>query len=271
MYFLSSINENLSPAHQIKAMMMSIACKQSFQFSRFSDGELFMLLNKEIQLTPDGAWIDGRKVNSQKYPDHDCKYFNPLSDMAIVAELKSALIYSHPNYVKGLPLPCCVGREMFNEMLNLLHCNLSQWSTANLLINANYPFFISKILPILLLRPLIVVANKRASFCRMPSVFEHVSIDDNAKACINSYSLSLINILSELDAEQRSNLIILFAASYISNILIFRLSKLFPDVTMIDVGTAIHPLINLEVSRHYLDLYWSDPSSYSYHQCDMVL
>jgi len=271
LYFLKSVAAKETPDQQLYAMRKSIACLESFQYTRFSDGELFMLLGKEIKLTPIGAWIDGKKVNSQAYELHDCKTFYPAEDSQIVSKLQQAISFDSPFYIKGLPLPCCVGPSMFRDLLLCSKQEFSFYSTANLLINANYPYFIEKVLPIITTRPLIIVANKRADLSTFSTLIHHTRLGDDSKLMLETFESDIAEKLISLDIDSQRTVIILFAASYISNILIHRLSLVFPHVTMIDIGTALHPLIGLGFIRHYLQLYWSNPSSYSYHQCSMKL
>ena len=270
MYLIDSILNSEQPDRHIVEMRKSVACYQPFQFTRFSDGELFMLLGKEIKLTPLGAWIDGKQVNSQHYDKHDCKTFIPSEDSHITTELLAALNYSAINYIKGLPLPCCVGKELFSQMKSLTTDQFGEnHSTANLLINANYPYFIKKLVPVLSQRPIIFVVNKRACLDRFTNSLYHIKLGDDCKHNINQYESSLLECIMGLSGSVKERVIILFAASYLSNILIYRLAQKFPNITMIDVGTALHPLIELGFIRHYLQLYWSNQNSYSYHQCHL--
>jgi hypothetical protein len=270
MYLINSILNKDQPDRQIVEMRKSLACYEPFQFTRFSDGELFMLLSKEIKLTPFGAWIDGKQVNSQRYDEHDCKTFIPSEDSLITTELLAALQYSGSNYIKGLPLPCCVGEELFDQLKSLSADQLGDKnSTANLLINANYPYFIEKVLPVLAQRPIIFVANKRACLDQFTNSMYHIKLGDDCKHDINHYESLLYQFIMQLSSRTKERVIILFAASYLSNILIYRLASRFPEITMIDVGTALHPLIKLGHIRHYLQLYWSNQKHYSYHQCQL--
>jgi len=267
MNFIQSVKENQSYCKQIKALQRSLAFYEPFQFSRYSDGELFMILDKEIRLTPNGAWIDGSQVNNQKYEDHDCKIFNPSSDKQITEELIIALHNQVPTYILGLPLPCCVGDDMFTSMLNKARFEPSTYSTANLLINDNYPFFINYVLPILQKRKILLVANQRANASYFNNPVGHIKLGDDAKVYIDKYENEIVDYLELKSYSDQCDLVILFAASYLSNLLINRLSTKYPNVTMIDIGTALHPQLNLGYIRHYLQFYYSNPVGFSYHKC----
>jgi len=250
---------------------MSIACMQPMQFSRFSDGELFMMLGKSIRLTPSGAWIDGKQVNTQRYEDHDCKTFYPNSDMAISNELIQAVGHTSPGYVAGLPLPCCIGQDMSTELNRVIGQAPVLWSTANLFINANYPFFIESVLPIILSRPVVLIANYRANTAVIPNLVGHIPLGDDCKPYIDGYTMQIEALVSSMSQADRHDSVFLFAGSYISNLLIYRATKKWNDLTLLDIGTSLHPLLRLKIYRHYLHLYWQSPKLYSYHQCVMKL
>ena len=267
MNFVTSVFTNQPYNKQIKALQKSLALCEPFQFSRYSDGELFMILNKEIRLTPYGAWIDGNQVNNQKYADHDCKIFNPLEDKSLTQELVSGLHNNVPSFVLGLPLPCCIGGDMFQSLTREANFKPSNYSTANLLINNNFPFFVNYVIPILHTRRILLVANSRANSGFFKHLVGHIKLGDDAKTLIDTYETSIIQILDCNSFIEQSEIVILFAASYLSNILIHRLSLNYPHVTMIDIGTALHPQLNLGYIRHYLQLYYNQPDNYSYHEC----
>ncbi len=267
MNFIESVRANQNYFNQIRALQRSLAFLESFQFTRYSDGELFMILEKEIRLTTSGAWIDGVQINSQRYADHDCKIFKPSEDKALALELIKALCCKVKSYVIGLPLPCCVGDDMFTSMVKKTGLYPSFYSTANLLINDNYPFFLGRIIPILQKRNVLLVANKRANAEFFNRVCGHIKLGDDAKSSISRYEDEISRFLDSHSYEYQSELVILFAASYLSNLLIYRLVLRYPHVTMIDIGSALHPQLNLGLIRHYLQLYYSDPTSYCYHKC----
>ena len=125
--------------------------------------KLFMLLDKEIGLTPEGAWIDGKQVNIQKYAQHDCKTFIPDRDKDIVRELAKAFVHSKHNYIVGMPYACCVGEELANQLTDkygkpIIH------TTANLLIDDNYPTFIEKTFRIIQNRRIILCCTQECKF-----------------------------------------------------------------------------------------------------------
>ena len=70
---------------------------------------------------------------------------------------------------------------------------------------------------------------------------------------------------------ENSDILILSAASYISNLLGYNISKQFDNVSFVDIGTALHPLMGLGLIRDYLITYWKDPKKYKAHKCDCII
>jgi hypothetical protein len=252
------------PEKHLRAVDISLATREPFVFTRFSDGELFMLMEKEIRLTPNGAWIDGVQVNCQKYLHHDCKTFIPGRDKDIISQLRNAYSHIRENYIVGLPYSCCVGEDLFAHLKSMLGIP-KMHTTANLLINANYPAFLRRTLKILQTRRLLIVANKRAITRILGSAVEsHVELGDDCGSEIEWYYEKLHESIRMVGA---IDLVVLCSASYLSNIFGHRLARYWPEVTFMDIGTAIHPHMGLGLIREYLVEYWKSPESYLGHTC----
>jgi len=257
-----------SQAVQLKKLTRLIALRERFVFTRYSDGELYMMLGKEIRLTPEGAWIDGQQVNSQRYEDHDCKTFFPDVDKDIIRALEDSYRYTETNYIIGLPYPCCVGEKLFSMLIN--RYGLPQLrSTANLLINCNYPYFVQKTWPIIQTRNIFLIANERADLRHIPNLIDFLGLGND---CGRDFKELKEKLLTRIDAcKAGKELVILCAASYISNILGASIAKHHKDVTFIDIGTALHPLLGLGLIREYLVKYWRSTSDrFEGHICSCI-
>ena len=163
----------------LRVVNRAIACREPFVFTRYSDGELFMLLDKEIRLTPEGAWIDGVKVNNQKYAEHDCKTFYPNRDKDITEALSSAYMHKDENYIIGMPYACCVGENLLKGLLTK-YGKPKLHTTANLLTDNNYPKFINTTLKIIQKRKVILIAHKSAYTNLFPNLIEHIGIEGDS-------------------------------------------------------------------------------------------
>ena len=260
--------EGSDAAAHLKAVDRSLAIREPLVFTRFSDGELFMLIGKEIRMTPNGAWIDGIQVNRQRYLEHDCKIFKPERDQDIVRELSEAYKYEGGSqYIVGLPYKCCVGEGLFDQLKKTLGLPTVH-TTANLIINANYHAFLNRTLRILMTRDILLVANKRANTTFFGDALKaHVRLGDDCGKNLNKYYSMMCSQIEEVGSE---DLVILSSASYISNIFGRRVAERWPEVSFLDIGTALHPQMGLGLIRGYLVEYWKNPEGYVGHDCECV-
>lgn len=263
---LERIKNEKSVYKHIKILTRALACDEIIVFTRYSDGELYMLFEKEIRLTGEGAWIDGVKVNDQVYEEHDRKTYIPGRDSKIIKMLRDAYNYKSNTYLVGMPLQCCVGEEMFSELKKTEGIPYN-YTTSNLLINANYPYFLEKTMKIVKRKKIVLIANSRANYSQLGNVIGFIGIGDDCGQQIDQIKESLDAMLSRHPI--REGMIILCAASYISNILGHHVDAKYKDISFLDIGTALHPQMGFGISRDYLYKYWSDPKGYNYHQCEI--
>jgi hypothetical protein len=252
---------------QLKRFTRSLAIGERIIFSRFSDGELYMMLGKEIRLTPEGAWIDGKRVNSQKYAKHDCKTFAPNEDQDIVLELAKAFRHKAANYIVGMPYPCCVGEYMFGQLTEKYGLpNLR--TTANLLINSNYPYFMQVTWKILQRMHLFMIVNEEADLSNVPGVVGSLRLTADCGRDYNNLRIALSEKLNDLRSAE--NLIILCAGSYLSNIFAHHVSCNHENISFVDIGTALHPVMGLGLIRDYLFRYWTNKEQFTDHTCSCI-
>ena len=242
----------------------AIACLEPFIFTRYSDGELFMLLDKEIKLTPIGAWIDGVQVNSQKYAEHDCKTFNPNEDKDITNALSEAYKHKKDNYIIGMPYSCCVGKGLSKDLIEK-YGKPKLHTTANLITDNNYPKFIKTTLKLIQKRNIILIAHKSAKTNIFPELVEHIGIEGNSG---KKWRLICDRVEERIKGNyKKEDILVLSSASYISNLMGHRISQKFEGVSFMDIGTSLHPMMGLGVIRQYLSEYWTNPKTYIGHKC----
>ena len=80
---------------------------ENFAFSRFSDGEIYMLQKKEIVMSPNGALVGDIKLPGN-YPEDDWKHYDPEEHEFYRKKLEEAIQYKADNYYKGLSCRCCI-------------------------------------------------------------------------------------------------------------------------------------------------------------------
>ncbi|MFN9898642.1 MAG: hypothetical protein ACK55Z_07595, partial [bacterium] len=74
---------------------------EHFAFSRFSDGELWILQNKELKLSDDVIQV-GEQKSPGIYKPADHKHYNPIEHAQFRDKLIEAYKYRQPNYYKGI-------------------------------------------------------------------------------------------------------------------------------------------------------------------------
>lgn len=234
---------------------------ENFAFSRFSDGEEIILNNEILRLDHKGT-LCGSIQYGVIYPENDHKEFNPEYHTKTRELLLQAIQYQAPNYYKGIVCPCCVGFERTKVMRSLcpnLTDDYLTWS--NLWINSNYPRFITEIVPLFRERDIRLVVNSKANTINLATKNYPSPIYPVGPNCIVN-DLDLVDtIRQDIITYSLTDVVFLFGASSLSNILIYQLYKEFPNNTYLDIGTALHKHLGMELQRSYLRGYWLGESS----------
>ena len=230
---------------------------KNFAFTRFSDGEMFIMQNLEVTLDNKLTKV-GETLHGCHYPKLDHKTFLPdnVGHQEFRGRLWDAYKHHQDGYYVGLSCPCCVG-ESANQWMKDNRKDVDEFTTwANLFVNANYPLFLEYFLPIIENREIVLIAHE--SFDKRSTdlkIMRHFPIGYNAM--IND--LHLIDEIGEYIGNYSiKNTLFLFSASSLSNILIHELYKKFPDNTYLDIGTTLHHQFGMELARDYLKAYWID-------------
>jgi hypothetical protein len=224
-----------------------------FAFNRFSDGELFILQNKELVLDQNLVKI-GSHVTEGPYAKEDFKRFHPDEHGFYQARLMDAFRFRKPRYFKGLSCRCCVGQEDF-EWQREAHGtgDLEHLTWANLLINANYHRFIHEMLPLFNQYPTVFVCNEKADPTLFPFVMKTFKVGYNAM--INDYGL--IDTMKQwILSEGITGHLFLFSASSFSKMAIHQLYETCDSNTYMDVGTALNAFMGMKLDRAYLKELW---------------
>lgn len=224
---------------------------ENFAFSRFSDGELYMMQGKEIELAQSHYQIGNRKVAS-RYSPEDFKHYDPSKHEFYRQELMDAYQHLQNNYYVGLSCRCCVGVVDHQDMLNWykgdINSDLLTWS--NLWVNGNFKLFKQYMIPEFSNHKIVYILNENANIDGLPfEVTKDFRVGTNC--IINDYGLikTVGDWISENDIE---NYVFLFSASSLSNYMIHHLYKLYPNNTYIDVGTTMNNYLGMKGLRAYL-------------------
>jgi hypothetical protein len=236
----------------IQLFKQKLINREPFAFARYSDGELFILQNKELKLD-NGLIQVGNNITPGFYKAQDFKHFDPVQHKDFRDKLLEAFTYRQPNYYKGISCRCCVGDEPFNEQINI-HGGDDEFLTwANLFVNSNYPTFIEEILPVLQTYDTIMTCHHDADLDKLEFVIKDFRIGYNAM--INDYD-KIQDIKNWIDSENITGKLFLFSASTFSNLAIYELFKHNPNNTYLDIGTCLTPFMGMPMERSYLQEYW---------------
>jgi hypothetical protein len=226
---------------------------ENFSFIRFSDGELFVLQNKELILNSSGTTLNGSIVG-QAYAKEDHKEFIPGKHEFFRKKLQDSLQFKKENYFVGISCKCCVGEENCNLMKEMRGSD-DEWLTwSNLLVNSNYPLFIKHFLPALKDKKIVFICNEKANLKNMPiNVVKDFRIGFNAM--INNFDIHE-EISKFIEQNDIKNHVFLFSASSLTNVTAYELFKKHSNNTYIDIGTTLNKFMGLSIERSYLKGYW---------------
>jgi len=212
-----------------------------------------MLKGLKIELGKNGAIINGSIVNRQQFYPWDCKSFDPCRDDFIIRGITDALKSNNERYLLGLPCTCCADH---NEVMEIREKSSATLTWANLFVNGNYTQFIENVFPLIQSLPVMVAVNHASSHEAFSSCLKHLRFDipDNVLQGANETVNRFLDQCSHLNA----GTIVLVGASAVAKIMIHKAFILYPQLSFIDIGTTLNPLLGLGMGRDYLRSYWSN-------------
>jgi hypothetical protein len=232
----------------------------NFAFTRFSDGELYMMKNYKIQITTTDAFLGNKKLGSADFTKEEVKLFDPEQHQFYREKLFESFYYDSENYFKGIACSCCNGKKEYKYMLQLAidkKLNLNRLTFSNLFMNANYSKFINRFLKIIESKKVILVLSKYADLSDMPfKIKKTFRVGENCM--INDYDI-VYEILHYVKSNNIKDHVFMMSAATLSNFLIHQLYKNFPQNTYLDIGSSLNPFFKMKGwkgSRRYLQEYW---------------
>jgi hypothetical protein len=213
-----------------------------FTFVRFSDGEVEILRNRPLIINNGMTYFRGRTFRNN-FHELDSKKFNPSEDSALRFDLLLSAQFKAKNYFKGVPTSSNNAVIDRDYLLSLNGGLSSQMTFADLLMNSNFRYARAVFFPELVKNSfdLIVVGNWRTKLSGYLANARIVQVADNFFSDYESTRDSVFRGLE--DAAFGST--ILSSASSLSNILGHKLILTRPDITFIDIGTALNDLMGL--------------------------
>lgn len=235
---------------------------ENFAYSRFSDGELFILQNKKLIIS-DKYWILGEKLTLSNFSQADKKEFIPERDFFYRAKLLESLIFEKKNYFKGISCTCCNGKNAVAFMKS--YCkDFDLLTFSNLLQNSNYKLFLDLFVKKFADKEIVLVANKNFNIDHLPfKIKKKFNVGYNC--FINDYNL--IEIISEyIKSNKISNHVFLVCASSLSNLIIHQLFDKYDNNTYLDIGSTLNIFDKNMGSRFYISDHFNkehtSPDSY---------
>ena len=244
-------------------LLSKIKNKENFAFTRFSDGEMFILKN-EVLVLADNHYVTGKIRGANRYTKEEHKEFYPEKHQSYRKKLIECYRHDQINYFKGICTATDghVGKENFDWLIDFHGGDHESLTFSNLLINANYSRFIEELVPLLEYRNVIYVVNELADTSKLPfNILKEFKIGSNCM--INDYDITS-KIKNYIKDEGIENAIILCSAASLSNFIIYECFKDNPNNTFLDIGSCLNPLLGLEgwrYTRGYLTGYWMDSGS----------
>lgn len=236
----------------IQIFKQKLIDREPFAFARYSDGELYILQNKELKLDNNLIQVD-TNLSYGSYKPQDFKHFDPNKHEDFRKKLIEAFKYRQHNYYKGISCRCCVGDESFDNQIYIHNGDDEFLTWANLFVNSNYSTFIEEIVPIIQTYNTIMICHKDADLNKLEFVQKDFRVGYNAM--INDYH-KIKNIENWINQNNITNHLFLFSASTFSNLAIYELYKKYPLNTYLDIGTTLTPYMNMPMDRSYLQEYW---------------
>ena len=245
------------------SLLAKIDDKENFAFSRFSDGELFIMQNKTVVLA-DNHYITGNIKGKNRYTKEEHKEFHPSKHQMFREKLIECYLHNQDKYYKGICTSTDghVGKHNFDWMIDFHKGDHENLTFANLLINANYSRFVEEMIPALSKRKIIYVVNELANTDGLPFEIER-EFRIGSNCMINNFDTSE-KVARYIEDNNIKDHIILCSAASLSNFIIHDCYKQNSNNTFLDIGSCLNPLLGLEgwrYTRGYLTSYWLNSHS----------
>ena len=244
---------------------------ENFAFTRFSDGELFILQDKTVVLA-DNHYVTGDITGPNRYTKEEHKEFYPEKHQKYREKLIECYTHTQEHYYKGICTSTDghVGRENFDWMIDFHGGDHETLTFANLLINANYQRFIEEMIPVIAQRDVLYVVNEMADLSLLPFDIKKAFLI-GSNCMIDNYDTST-EVVDYITTHDIRDHIVLCSAASLSNYVIYDAFKANQSNTFLDIGSCLNPLLGLEGWKHtrgYLTGYWLNSGSPFQRQVDV--
>jgi hypothetical protein len=222
--------------------------KKPFAFSRWADGELFVLRGESFSLSPTSHFYH--------FPE-DQKHFDATQHDFVMQKLWEAFRYKSENYhigicSNGLCPPGTFGLDSVRDwMIENSGSSVENITFANVLINSNYHRYRKEMIPVYGEYDIVIMCNERCDLSG--GIFDSVVKDFRVGSnCIVNDIDKIDEMIQWTKENKPEGHLFLFAASSLGNMCIHKLHEVAPNNTYIDVGSSLNPDMNLSIDRGYL-------------------
>lgn len=231
--------------NEIRRLESIIMPDSPLTFIRFSDGEMDIIRNHKAVIAKNMTFARGEKFESN-FPVYDFKTFLPEKNSDVRSDLIKSAMYKSDRYYIGIPT-AHNNAIRDREFMLRLHGGYDKYVTfSDLFMNSNFIYARNNFFPTIIKRfnSLFVLCNYRAKLNGILGHGEAIKIGDNF---FSNYQ----KILSEVEEKVyllKKNSLLLCSASSLTNIIAYRTQLTRPDITIIDIGTALNDYLGLEVN-----------------------
>lgn len=213
----------------IEIIKETIESGENITISKFCDGELAIIANKEI--------------------DNKEFHFDPtdIKDQESRRELIDAFQYRHKQYFVGITCVRVFGINTHRQMKMISGQPESNLTWADIWVNSNYPYFTENILPIFSKRKTILVCNIRGNVENLP--FKPIKIFRVGNSAFTNNRQTTQSIKDYIDEGNIKDSIFLFCCGPFGNIMAHRLTEHNDKNTYLDIGSTLNPFLKSEGFR----------------------
>lgn len=224
------------------SLMYLLAQKTPFTFVRFSDGESEILHRRRLSIKEGVTQFQGRSFENS-FPEWDSKTYTPIHGTGIRSDLFAAASFNEHFFFKGILTSSNRRNSEKFTMQRFAGGSKSNLTFTDLLVNVNFHRTLRELLPLITETrdDLFVIANYRSEMRGQLSRAELIPVQDNFFA---NYVSNRDEILSKAEITPYGSTL-LSSASSMSNVIGHRLRISRPDLTFLDVGTAVNGELGL--------------------------
>jgi hypothetical protein len=211
-------------------------------FIRFSDGEMDIIRNHKAIIDRNLTHARGYQFESS-FPEYDYKTFIPEHNTDVRTDILKSAMFRSKNYYIGIPTShnkAILDREL---MLRLRGGYDSCVTFSDLFVNSNFLYARHHFFPSIVSKfeKLYILCNYRSVLNGVLAHGKVIKIGDNFFSNYRSVLSEVMEKILRLESQS----LLLCSASSLTNIIAYKTQFIRPDLTIIDIGTALNDYLGL--------------------------